>query len=571
MNRIGLKSFSSCSLFLTLLLIGFQLGGFRFQRLQSLDPLVTFLIGFMAFLMGEWIFRFWKQGEKSQTQLGVFTREEPLRDEVVLFRFRSWFFMAGRNQGAFELSPFVQRGLWVLNSGLICLLAFNNHAVELIKSLPRRLQADEARICPKEETVPDLEKLEENTLKDPGCRLIFRAYKLGYKKDLGSCGVQDKKIPDKVCTRRQWDEPYLHYGWRQLDHFFNDLAKVTDEKWLASREKSFDVQMKNLSSLRESGKQVLTSLPRSLHVLWTNLPPPHGKIAQAFHDHLDPHYCVRKYSQMSHVPHPEGSDDSAIRSQKLDHVLGHLLFDPREPITVGFCQEYKIIWGASKDTCERLMQNPKKTVQAEGLSQETWNIIRRFHVRKDIRTLNEKLAELDTEKKDLHTLVTGTNGEHSTRIPPTVSRILSFQCLMVDEATEPNAQVLSDKVDLFGDSAEVRRVQITPKDFEGKVSVNLYKKVAQLFSKGFRYTGFESNEKFQAQKSFEVNPELFDVKVNPNYAWSRLHFLKETDIFLGHEWVQEREDLMEVYPYYHHLYHFVNLFRENYQVQRGRL
>ena len=47
--------------------------------------------------------------------------------------------------------------------------------------------------------------------------------------------------------------------------------------------------------------------------------------------------------------------------------------------------------------------------------------------------------------------------------------------------------------------------------------------------------------------------------------------LKNADLFLGNDWLQSREDLLEVYPYYHHLYHFVQLFRQKYRLQRTHL
>jgi hypothetical protein len=57
----------------------------------------------------------------------------------------------------------------------------------------------------------------------------------------------------------------------------------------------------------------------------------------------------------------------------------------------------------------------------------------------------------------------------------------------------------------------------------------------------------------------------------PSFLFSRLDILKNVDIFLGNDWVLEREDLLVVYPYHVHLQNYVNRFRVNYQERHGRL
>ena len=47
--------------------------------------------------------------------------------------------------------------------------------------------------------------------------------------------------------------------------------------------------------------------------------------------------------------------------------------------------------------------------------------------------------------------------------------------------------------------------------------------------------------------------------------------LENVDIFLGNNWVLEREDLLGVYPYHIHLKNYVESFRAEYQESRGRL
>ena len=56
-----------------------------------------------------------------------------------------------------------------------------------------------------------------------------------------------------------------------------------------------------------------------------------------------------------------------------------------------------------------------------------------------------------------------------------------------------------------------------------------------------------------------------------DYALARLDYLADMDIFLGHAWLLEREDLRELYPYHRHLKNYVELFRRQYRAERGRL
>ena len=104
-----------------------------------------------------------------------------------------------------------------------------------------------------------------------------------------------------------------------------------------------------------------------------------------------------------------------------------------------------------------------------------------------------------------------------------------------------------------------------------KVNSKLYKSFSQLLATDFNYSGFLSNEGTSLSKLLStaaVGPEQFNEGAFP---LSRLEYLKTVDVFLDHPWLQGREDLLEVYPYYHHLYNFIQLFRKQYHLQRTRL
>ena len=57
----------------------------------------------------------------------------------------------------------------------------------------------------------------------------------------------------------------------------------------------------------------------------------------------------------------------------------------------------------------------------------------------------------------------------------------------------------------------------------------------------------------------------------PTFLFSRLEMLQNVDIFLGNNWILEREDLLGVYPYHVHLQNYVDSFRAEYHESRGRL
>ena len=58
---------------------------------------------------------------------------------------------------------------------------------------------------------------------------------------------------------------------------------------------------------------------------------------------------------------------------------------------------------------------------------------------------------------------------------------------------------------------------------------------------------------------------------SPDYLLSRLETLENVDIFLGNNWVLERKDLLDVYPYHVHLRNYVDSFRDTYRDKHGRL
>jgi hypothetical protein len=99
----------------------------------------------------------------------------------------------------------------------------------------------------------------------------------------------------------------------------------------------------------------------------------------------------------------------------------------------------------------------------------------------------------------------------------------------------------------------------------------MYNEFSKVLESRFHYSQLTSRSdvKIDGVSSEAADNEKYLQE--PTYLFTRLDILKNVDIFLGNNWVLEREDLLEVYPYHVHLQNYVNKFREKYQERHGRL
>src|SRR5207248_738055 len=123
-----------------------------------------------------------------------------------------------------------------------------------------------------------------------GCALVKRAFQLGYAKSLGTCAPKEAKPvvtiaagKDEVCTRRQLDEPYLHYFFRKVA---GATGAATSANPIASAEHRIDyvrAHVDHLDGLLADVTHAITGSPHAAHHLWIDLPDPHpGKWQQRF-------------------------------------------------------------------------------------------------------------------------------------------------------------------------------------------------------------------------------------------------------------------------------------------------
>jgi len=237
------------------------------------------------------------------------------------------------------------------------------------------------------------------------------------------------------------------------------------------------------------------------------------------------------------------ADTAAGPSLLLEQVIDQLVFNPAYKPVVAQCGETVIHWGAPPDTCARIVDAPR-AVLAEQAALASIDELLRWRQRK---------AEL----AGLHMRELG--------LPVTADRIASVQCLMFGALDHAPVE---RTIELDGEQLAVRDARMLPLAADGGSQIRLYKRLAELFADGFGYGRLTSNESFGAQAADATMVAAFRA---PSFQLTKLDLLRDADLFLGNEWLTDRPDLLEVYPYHLHLKNFVEIFRRQYKLHRGRL
>jgi hypothetical protein len=219
------------------------------------------------------------------------------------------------------------------------------------------------------------------------------------------------------------------------------------------------------------------------------------------------------------------------------------MFNPAYKPVIAQCGEVIVHWGAPPDTCARLVAQPRETLAQQAA----------------LASVDELLAWRQ-RKAELARLHLRELGE-----PAPADRVASFQCLMFGEADQPPTD---REVAIEGEQLHVRAIQMARLGGDGGSQIRLYKRVAELFADGFGYGRLTSAESVSAQAGDATMVASFR---DPELLLTKLDLLRDADLFLGNEWLTDRPDLLEVYPYHVHLKNFVEIFRRQYKLHRGRL
>jgi hypothetical protein len=419
---IGAKTLVTLALFAIGVAAAVAFGVLAPVRLASHGTGTLFFIGCFAVVIGTLIFRFWRLDEPS----AHYFRFAPKRDH---FTTEEAHFVGGENRRvtlgdnrgeAFDLGARLQHALCIGLALLLALACINARALGLLDGFRAGLDKKGAIYCPEPEAQAKA-AVDPNL---PGCELIRRAFALGYAKSLGQCAPQHQSAAaPPPCTRRQRDEPVLHYAWRLLDKTWTKLHSTTTAK----HELAVD-----LGRAGERGRaqvEMLASAPHASHHLWTNLPDPGGAFG--------PRSCEDRYRWMAHRPAPIGERQS---SQVLEHVLAQLLFEGRYEPAAASCREFHVHWNAPLDTCKRLAADPRAV-------------------------LASALSEIDTVVKRQR------------------GGSVSFQCYFEDVA----APATSMPFQLAGRDFTVDELHVPPSPANAMLYTDRYDAVARLLVRGFHY------------------------------------------------------------------------------------
>jgi hypothetical protein len=533
-TAVGARSVTAAALLTGVVVAGWRLGLVRADYWEQLDPWAAFLVGGLAMLCGTLVFGFWRLAQRSEYYFRIGERL-PWTAETQLLGWRGRALLVGHaaQVDVIDFPPAVQRVLYVAMFIGVGIVTVNNRAVALLRETPAAIGRSGTEYC------ADAAPVAAEPAQPQGCKLVIRAYQLGYATSLGSCAPKEAAVRhEPVCKKRQRDEPYLHYVWRLLDTRLagDDLPAAAQPGGLDK----FHYQLDHVEALLDSTGDSVAMRPRSSHHLFTNLADPRPALDDRMRTALE-RGCGARLAHLAHFPRMP--DTEAGKSLLLEHVIDQLMFNPAYKPVVAQCGEIIIHWGAPPDTCTRLVAQPRAVLAEQGA----------------LAAVDELLAwrQRKAELAVLHLRELGA--------PAPADRVASFQCLMFGAADQPPTE---HTVELGGDKLAVREVRMAALGGDGASQIRLYKRVAELFADGFGYGRLTSAESIGAKAADATMVAAFR---DPSLLLTKLDLLRDADLFLGNEWLTDRPDLLEVYPYHVHLKNFVEIFRRQYKLHRGRL
>jgi hypothetical protein len=532
---IGAKTLATLTLLLVGVAAALALGVLAPERLAARGWGTLFLAGCFAVLVGALMFRYWHLGEPSEHYFRWSSESTPWQlDEGHFLGGERRHITLGDNQGeAFDLPPAAQLAVTIVVVLLVALGCIDTRALELLGRFRGTIGVAGSSYCPDPTSVPPPVVDRANA---PGCELVRRAFALGYATTLGDCEIKvgpaaAAAAAADICTRRQRDEPVLHYAWRLLDRSWSSVRSHTGRGYLASLRQRFDERLGHLGSLRHAQHQVLVSAPHATHHIWTNLPDP-GTPA------LSTEKCADRYRWLAHSPAP--SEGPGRPSRVFEHVLGQLLFEGRYEPAAGYCSELHIHWGAPADACTQLAADPDRFLMASAALEPVRQVLARHRVGAELVAL----------------------GAPRPTLAPQAA--ISFQCYIEapGAATRRRAAVT-----VAGQRFDAVELRVPPSPPGDALFIDRYDAVASLLVDGFHYG------RLLSEAGLDLTPAdgLEGSFTGHDFLLTRLYGLESVDLYLGPSFLAGRPDLLEVYPYQRHLKNYVQTFRRQYRRDHGRL
>jgi hypothetical protein len=587
--HLGTNSIVLPLIFVTCIAISFRTDVLNWNYLKGLSHDLSFFIGLFSIIFGVGFYHYWRLGEKSVYTFHLAKTKFMPQGVNVIYDSNEFSFAVSRRikTRSDELSSITRQLLCIGIFLNLALITLDNRGFDNLKNLPARVLESTSGYCP--------DAAEDAEVSPPieGCELIIRAYKLGYAKELGLC--EPRKIdPDKmkVCEKRRTDEPYFHYMSRLLVSSVEDKIAFFDGNRIQEIRDKFDLQLQKLEVLKDYQAHAISASPRASHHIWTNLPYPENDFIQKYREVFRPNYCIEQFQNQTNTVRLR-KDDERNDSKLLEHVYGQLLFNPKSKITVGHCKEYKIHWNAEPSICERLAEDPNTVLQEEGVLSEVELVLKRHDMANVILSLDDELQEIESRsivasddagnKKEEKGGKSG-EGKLSQKVKNKIvkskiaknkqqirkkNELVSFQCFM-QESDSYNRNNESN-VKLNNTEFLVRTRYFPIIESKGESQVSMYREFAKVLEDRFYYSQLTSRSDINLEsQNSDVSNDKNHLE-EPTYLFSRLEMLNNVDIFLGNDWILERDDLLGIYPYHVHLQNYVKSFRTEYQDSRGRL
>jgi hypothetical protein len=530
---IGTKTLAILTLLGAVVAASLAFGSFAPERL-ALRGLGTLLfVGCFGLVVGMIVFRFLRLGERSRHYFRWSTESfgwDVNESHFVGGSRRRVVLGENRDGEAFDVSPRARLALCIVIAAVVALVAIGSRALDQLRGAYQGLSSSTSSLyCPEQEAPKPVVK-DPN---EPGCELIRRAYALGYAKTLGECAPKketEAKAAQPVCTRRQRDEPALHYSWRLLGRFWDNLHGATRLSYFRQSADDFHKRSSHVGSLATAVGQTLSSAPHASHHIWTNLPDPEDG---AFKETT----CTARYLRLPHRPTPPPGQLQA--SKVFEHVLAQLVFEGTYDSPAGNCREYHVHWGAPLDACERLAASPESFLAAEGALGDVQQTLRRWRVAGDLTSLGGPKPAADP------------------------ASLVSFSCYF-EGAARPRA---SRPVSLGGAKFTADDLGVPPSPRDAALYIDRYDAIGRLLVNGFHYGHLLSEAGLEETSAAGLEPSF----AGPDFLLTRLYELDSIDIYLDPAWLLYRPDLLEVYPYERHLKNYVQVFRRQYRRQAARL
>lgn len=369
----------------------------------------------------------------------------------------------------------------------------------------------------------------------PECRLIYRAFELGYAKDLGSCGKSKEDKP-KPCDLRYEDEPFFHFAYRRMLHTREILKAAAEQSSPESLKQLVERDSKRFEPMVKEQFADLNNDPRSYHIVLTNLPPPELSVKTRIERELNPSSCIREYKRM-----PNRMEQIKSRDQlgsAFHFASGHLLFDSGYATTVANCKEFDFRWQILPEYCQALMSNPASELAKQSLSPALDRLLERLERRKIARPHVKQLQ---------------------------AKEVASIQCISFGEF---QTSIEEKEFDYHGAKLAITWKKVSIPALTTETPLRIFRESAHAYNSNFRFSQLTSHQSIDIHGDGLVPEELFTPT---DFLLSRLGFLRDADIFIGNPWLLQRSDLLDLYPYYLHLNNFIENFRTRYKDKYKRL